>query len=684
MTFQPLTRPVLRDRLTSIAIACTIALSFAVSFAASALLPMAAHAIESPYAAIDAEAEEQATAEAFAAFPAPARRAGLVVAGYPEALLEVQRLQQYSADRFAALVEAYPRETQNQIWDLVRYPGLAADLARGGKKNSNELDDLADRYPSADHFAIIEEGRERHDLWVKIYSLDLESQQSLSTILSREPASVRAAFDDVTAQPELMTLLAENIQWTTVQGAAYLENPAAVDAQFERLSEQVAARQRAAESEWADEVANPESAEDLELAAREFAEAYDLDYEEELASAAARQPTSNTTIIIQQRVRPYPYWFGYPTWYDSAFWYPVSLSSHIGFGYGYGFGRGFGRGYASFGLPSPFFLGWYHDFYRPRYAQNRGHRRAVRYYDNHRPHRSVQNRRHGNRQLARRHLNSADRRLDRRDGRRNGHTGALRDRARLERRDARFETRRDRRSHTGALADRARRDQQRSNRDRTDLRERSNRRDRVDQRDRRNNRDLRQQARDQRRASRDSMSKQERQEQRNLRRSERGSNPAIRPGGRPAERVGERRNDGVRDQSGLRQARADVPRASKRERKAERRLARADRKAEKSRTSSSQRSERRSEKRIARTARKAERSVARSDRKSERRIARAQKKSSRREMRSSSGGGKRRMKAAGKSQRSSKRMSSGNRSRSGSKNRGGNRSNRGNRGNRKN
>ncbi len=648
-----------------------------VSLLGLCLAPVSAFAIESPYLATDALAAEQATAEEFSTFPAPARRAGLVVAGYPESLLEIQRLQQNSADRFAALVESYPRETQAQVWDLVRYPGLAADLARGGKKSSNQLDDLANRYPDADHLAILEEGKERHDLWVQIYSLDLESQQSLSTILAAEPVEVQAAFDEVTARPDLMSLLAENIRWTTIQGSAYRENAAQVDARFATLAEQVAARDREAETNWANEVTDPESAEELETAAREFADTYGYDYEEELDASPSRQAssnTTNTTIIIEQRVNPYPYWSGYPTWYDSAFWYPLSFSSHIGFGYHNGFGRGFGRRYASFGLPSPFFLGWYHDIYQPRFARNhngnRGHRRSIRYYDNHRPHRSASHRRHASR----------------RDGRRD-HVDSLRDRARVERRDnrrgnrrdnrrdTRFEVKRDRRSHTGALADRALRERRQETRterrndprlERRDRRDpdkrndrtlRGDRSDRSEKRERRSERNLRSQAREQARFTRDDRddrgirgdreNRNDPREKRDVRADKRLRNPEIRPGGRPAQRISERKNDGVRTNSPkIRQARADVPRLSKKERKAERRVERAARKAERRAVPTDRkadrrvaRTERKADRRVVRAERKAERRVVRTQQKSAKRIARAERRTVRSEARASSGGG---------------------------------------------
>ena len=76
----------------------------------------------------------------------------------------------------AELVEGFSREDQEQIWDLVRYPGLVADLARGGAKSDAELERIAQRHPEAIRDAIRQEGRRRYATWVEIYALDLEAE----------------------------------------------------------------------------------------------------------------------------------------------------------------------------------------------------------------------------------------------------------------------------------------------------------------------------------------------------------------------------------------------------------------------------------------------------------------------------------------------------------------------------
>ena len=60
--------------------------------------------------------QDEKTVENLAGYPSSARHAALVVAGYPEELLDIQKIQQKSADDFAALLDAYPRKTQERIW----------------------------------------------------------------------------------------------------------------------------------------------------------------------------------------------------------------------------------------------------------------------------------------------------------------------------------------------------------------------------------------------------------------------------------------------------------------------------------------------------------------------------------------------------------------------------------------
>jgi len=347
-------------------------------------------------------AEHKQLAESIAAYPASARRAAFIVASYPEELLEIQKIQRASAGRFAELVSSYAHQDQEKIWNLIRHPGLAAELAQGGRKSDSELERIASRYPAEDRTAIAEQGRELYPIWVQIYALELEAEQAFSELLSNQPDEVRSAFDELTRRPDLLSILIDNMRMTTVLGALYRDDREGVEAHFDALHGQLAARQQEEERAWSDEVTDPDTAEELERAARAFAEAYDYDLEvdtggdieENFKAGVESDPAPGVQIENYVVVHPYPYWFGYPYWYDVAYWYPLPVWRHIGFRFRHG------HGFASVGLPSRLFLDWYHVSYVPHYRlghrdrDHQAHYRQIRYYEKHRPRRSASRSRH--------------------------------------------------------------------------------------------------------------------------------------------------------------------------------------------------------------------------------------------------------------------------------------------------
>ncbi len=319
--------------------------------------------------------EDRAIAEEIAAFSAEERHAALIAAGHPEDLLEVQQIQSGSADDFGALIEGFPREDQEQIWDLVRYPGLVADLARGGAKSDAELDTIAKRYPEEIRSAIRSAGRERYATWVEVYALDLEAEQALSSVIAKHPAEVRSAFQRLRGQPDLMSLLVDNIGLATRLGAAYREDPTRVEARFDTLHQEVAARKSDEEKNWARELQDPEAQEELRSAARQFAEDQGYDLDDERDGSVIQTRVVHVDHYVNSN--PYPYWFGYPSWYDYPYWYPASVWSHVGFRFGGG------SSFIQVGLPSPYFLGWYGNYYygaRYGYWNNPGNYYGGGYY----------------------------------------------------------------------------------------------------------------------------------------------------------------------------------------------------------------------------------------------------------------------------------------------------------------
>ncbi len=347
--------------------------------------------------------EDRAVAEELAAFSAEERHAALIAAGHPEDLLEVQQIQSGSADDFAALLEGFPRKDQEQIWDLVRYPGLVADLARGGAKSDAELDRIAQRYPEEIRSTIRSAGRERYATWVEVYALDLEAEQALSGVIAKHPAEVRSAFQRLRGRPDLMSLLVDNVGLATRIGAAYRADPTRVEARFDTLHQEVAARKSDEEKNWARELQDPAAQEELRTAARQFAEDQGYDLEDESDGSAIQTRVVHVDHYVN--ANPYPYWFGYPSWYDYPYWYPASVWTHVGFRFGGG------SSFIQVGLPSPYFLGWYGNYYygarydswnHPGSYYGGGNRyprhfSSARYYDDNHPRYFQGHRRHSDR-----------------------------------------------------------------------------------------------------------------------------------------------------------------------------------------------------------------------------------------------------------------------------------------------
>jgi len=320
------------------------------------LVVTAASALEPRLDAGGFREEDRDVAEEIAGYSVDERHAALLAAGQPEDLLAIDAIQRDSADAFAKLIDGLSREDQEQVWDIVRYPGLVADLARGGAKTDAELEKIAARQPEEIRAAVISQGRARHSTWVEVYALDLEAEQQFSDVIAKHPPDVRSAFQRLRGRPDLMTLMTDNIAVATRIGAAYREDPVRVEARFDDLHQVVAARRSDEEKSWAKELQDPEAREELQTAARDFANDHGYAYDDQVTNPPAIQ-TRVVHVDHYVNTNPYPYWYGYPSWYAYPYWYPASLWSHVGFRFGGG------SAFIGFGLPSPYFLGWYNNYY---------------------------------------------------------------------------------------------------------------------------------------------------------------------------------------------------------------------------------------------------------------------------------------------------------------------------------
>jgi len=339
----------------------------------------------------DVRAEDREALESLAGFPAEVREAALEAARHPQAIARIHEVQRRSSADFRALIDDLPRDEQEKVWSLIRYPELVAEMVDGGPHGEGRLRAIADHYPESVRDVAVELGRSRHELLVKIHALDARSQRTFEQGLEGHAETTRAALRTLVATPDALDLLTDHMHMTVILGGAYAADPEAATADLARLHEEVLAREVEADRAWREEIAaDPEARRELEAAEREYAEEYDvaLDAGERAGDGerADDDDRPRTRVNVFLGLGTYPYWFGYPAWYVSVYdgypayyyWRPLHLHPvHWGVSFG-------SRGFAfHVGYPGFHFAHWYfsrpiHHHHYPRLSH-----RIIRHHEHH-------------------------------------------------------------------------------------------------------------------------------------------------------------------------------------------------------------------------------------------------------------------------------------------------------------
>jgi hypothetical protein len=304
--------------------------------------------------------EEQVAIEALVLYP-PATRASILEAVlYPEVLVKLQRIQGKTSTSFQDLMNEYPREVQEVIWDLSRYPDLIHQLATFRNANDRTIREALPAYSEAIQEKGIQALRNYPALITDADQLQAAAANAFQQVLAVYPAAVQDQMQAMLALPEVLDLLTENISLTLLVGEQYRSDPDWLIAQMDSLS-LVVARKNAQELEdWKQELeANPELAQELEVAATAYADEYaydDLYYEDGDDVYYTEEAPARVDVHYYYH---YPYWLGYPSWYDYPCWRPYPLW------YDWGFPSWNTQVIVVLRLPSYHFTYWY--FNRPEH-----------------------------------------------------------------------------------------------------------------------------------------------------------------------------------------------------------------------------------------------------------------------------------------------------------------------------
>jgi hypothetical protein len=326
-------------------------------------IPGAARALKAPPGLGQLEEVDRKALETIASYDPPLRDAALKASLHVDALVETQRIQERSSASFQDRIRKLDRKQQEQVWDLVREPGLLDELATEDPPSSAELDEIASHHPEKLAPAIHSFGEEHHDVLVDVAHIHRDARDRFDNAIGDLDKDTQQAFRDLVDHPELLSVLVQRVNLVVRLGDSYRKNPNDTRKYLSSLADDVAKRNAAAQEEWKKRVeSDPKAAKELDDAAREYSEENGYDYDE-LTSPEAR---SNVRI----NVYPYPFWFGYPYWYSNMYLYP--------YGYWYAYPPYFGYypyygSYVWWGIPPyPFvywFYGGYH-YHHYHYAHN--------------------------------------------------------------------------------------------------------------------------------------------------------------------------------------------------------------------------------------------------------------------------------------------------------------------------
>ncbi len=299
--------------------------------------------------------DEQIAIEALVLYPASTRTIILEAVLYPEVLVKLQRIQEKTSASFQNLMREYPRDVQELIWDLSRYPDLIHQLTTLGNSTDRSARETLKAYPETIQEQALRALRSYPQLVTDADDLQGAAAYAFQQVLAAYPDALQDQMQALLALPEVLDLLTANIGLTLLVGEQYRSNPDWLIAQMDSLS-LVVARKNAQELEdWKQELeANPELAEELEVAASAYADeyAYDDRYYDEGDDVYYQ-------VEEQERQRDvhyyyhYPYWLGYPSWYDYPCWRPYPLW------YDWGFSSWNNQVLVIVRLPSYHFTYWY-------------------------------------------------------------------------------------------------------------------------------------------------------------------------------------------------------------------------------------------------------------------------------------------------------------------------------------
>ena len=296
---------------------------------------------------VDLVKEEQEAINAIVLYPKETRIDILNASLHPDALIKMESIQSKTRKSFVELLEDYPQEIQEEVWDLSRYPNLINTLVTTPE---SDIDEAIEAYPKVIHKRAKKVVFENFTLLNRIDELDFIAESAYNSVISDYPEPVQDALNNLVGQPEILTILMDNIRLTVLVGKVYEKDPNWLLNKADSLHYKLANDNARELNDWKKSLDDdPESAKQLQEVSAQYKEEYDY-YDDDYYEYDARNYDVTINYYYDYN---YPYWFGYPTWYSYPRWrvHP--------YWYDWGFHYGPHNRIIVLGMPSYHFSFWY-------------------------------------------------------------------------------------------------------------------------------------------------------------------------------------------------------------------------------------------------------------------------------------------------------------------------------------
>ena len=268
--------------------------------------------------------ENKEVIDALVLYSKEIRQAILEASLFPNFLNQIRDIQKISSQDFQKIIENFSRNTQIELYDLAKYPGLMQNMSDKGKTYEDKIQILIKNYPKEVRtFALKYAKPDYQNTLANINEIQEKTTTRFNKLIQTTSPETQKAFQSLIENPEVLQVLLDYQDLIILIGDLYRKNPTEIQNRARKRRDQLEKDDKNDLENWIQELeANPEYVDYINSTSREYEEIAEMDLEE-----TPPLFTSSGQIYVY----PYYFWYGRPYWFKQATWYPQPLWYHRGF-----------------------------------------------------------------------------------------------------------------------------------------------------------------------------------------------------------------------------------------------------------------------------------------------------------------------------------------------------------------